>query len=488
MEEKGYCVLCYHGERIPIRITVLRAEEGRGDMDIRSCDGRDWSVRGGAVLLNGAPVDPDDVDIQRPGPQDDALLSSLVDMEEMGFSHLDYPIPDELPESDTTEEPEPPESADIDTAAGSEVSDPDDDTDKKEKKEESEESSSNIFCEPKPKYELIREKELPFCMYRIRALRDIPRYLIRAGDWGGLVQNERNLSQEGDCWLSRDSAAWDESRILDDAFVEGHSEVTGRARVEKRARVIWYASVGQDAVITDESWVSTGAFVEGKIRVCERGSVSGCLHLKGSEVVSRDIDGPSPSGYPKSIYPRFRRLEIETGIHKLFRVVDCDTRRSTGVGITLDLKKGQIKVRTSCFGKRTKWDELVAALYDEVSSLYGDLLGYQIEYWAKKAHETRALPWRVEHREKGKRKTYVILVQDDIAKEFGTPGRVTGKIHFSQSGWVQDFDVSFADWYVLLHTIPAELSPSDKYDVYEIPVIAPDLEWNAPGAEPWESK
>lgn len=43
MEEKDYCVLSYRGERIPIRITVLRAEEGHGDMNIRSCDGRERS-------------------------------------------------------------------------------------------------------------------------------------------------------------------------------------------------------------------------------------------------------------------------------------------------------------------------------------------------------------------------------------------------------------------------------------------------------------
>lgn len=35
MEEKDYCVLSYRGERIPIRITVLRAEEGHGDRGAR---------------------------------------------------------------------------------------------------------------------------------------------------------------------------------------------------------------------------------------------------------------------------------------------------------------------------------------------------------------------------------------------------------------------------------------------------------------------
>ena len=36
---------------------------------------------------------------------------------------------------------------------------------------------------------------------RIRALRDIPRYNVKAGDLGGWVESEKNLSQEGDCWV-----------------------------------------------------------------------------------------------------------------------------------------------------------------------------------------------------------------------------------------------------------------------------------------------
>lgn len=36
---------------------------------------------------------------------------------------------------------------------------------------------------------------------QIRALKDIPRHNIQAGDFGGYVENETNLSQEGDCWI-----------------------------------------------------------------------------------------------------------------------------------------------------------------------------------------------------------------------------------------------------------------------------------------------
>lgn len=38
-------------------------------------------------------------------------------------------------------------------------------------------------------------------VYQIRALRDIPRHGVNAGDLGGWVESEDNLSQEDDSWI-----------------------------------------------------------------------------------------------------------------------------------------------------------------------------------------------------------------------------------------------------------------------------------------------
>ncbi|ELG6179175.1 hypothetical protein RN722_004335, partial [Escherichia coli] len=38
-------------------------------------------------------------------------------------------------------------------------------------------------------------------LYRIRALRDIPLYDVKAGDCGGWVAGEHNLSQDDDAWV-----------------------------------------------------------------------------------------------------------------------------------------------------------------------------------------------------------------------------------------------------------------------------------------------
>ena len=39
-------------------------------------------------------------------------------------------------------------------------------------------------------------------LHRIRALVDIPMYGVKAGDLGGYIEKEDNLSQYDNCWVS----------------------------------------------------------------------------------------------------------------------------------------------------------------------------------------------------------------------------------------------------------------------------------------------
>ena len=50
-------------------------------------------------------------------------------------------------------------------------------------------------------------------MYRIRALRDIPRWGGKAGDLGGYVESEENLDQHGLCWVRDDALVWGNARV-----------------------------------------------------------------------------------------------------------------------------------------------------------------------------------------------------------------------------------------------------------------------------------
>ncbi|HEY5086833.1 MAG TPA: hypothetical protein VII66_05660 [Gemmatimonadaceae bacterium] len=54
-------------------------------------------------------------------------------------------------------------------------------------------------------------------LYRIRALKDFGN--VKAGNLGGFVRSERNLSQLGDCWVADDAQVYDDAVISDAAQI-----------------------------------------------------------------------------------------------------------------------------------------------------------------------------------------------------------------------------------------------------------------------------
>ena len=85
-------------------------------------------------------------------------------------------------------------------------------------------------------------------LYQIQALKDFGN--VKAGDLGGWIQRERNLSQEGDCW------------VYDNAQVFGNAQVSDNARVYDNAWVYDNAQVFGDAEVSD-MWYGGGAKVGG---------------------------------------------------------------------------------------------------------------------------------------------------------------------------------------------------------------------------------
>ena len=72
---------------------------------------------------------------------------------------------------------------------------------------------------------------------RIRALRNIPRHNVKAGDLGGFVESEDNLSQKGDAWVTDEARVYEDARVYNEAKVSGKAWVFGNASVYGEARV-----------------------------------------------------------------------------------------------------------------------------------------------------------------------------------------------------------------------------------------------------------
>jgi hypothetical protein len=106
------------------------------------------------------------------------------------------------------------------------------------------------------KFELTSEFNLNFFgrkFFRIKALVNIERYGVKAGDLGGWVEKEDNLSQSGDAWVSGNA------KVSGDAVVSGNAKVSGDAVVYGDAKVSGDAWVSGDAVVSGDAEVSGDA-------------------------------------------------------------------------------------------------------------------------------------------------------------------------------------------------------------------------------------
>ncbi|MCC6271271.1 MAG: hypothetical protein IT190_08335, partial [Microbacteriaceae bacterium] len=87
----------------------------------------------------------------------------------------------------------------------------------------------------KKKYELTNEtKVMPTgeTVYRIKALRDFDTTYkpVKAGDLGGWVESEENLSHEGKCWLFDEATGYQDSHRSGDSVGYGNSRQLENSR------------------------------------------------------------------------------------------------------------------------------------------------------------------------------------------------------------------------------------------------------------------
>ena len=153
------------------------------------------------------------------------------------------------------------------------------------------------------KYELTDEtKEIGgITLHRIRALMDISRYGVRAGDIGGWIEAESNLPQYGNAWVSDDARVCGNAWVSDDARVYGNAVVCGDARVYGEALVNGNAEVSgnaevksiRDYAVFKNGWSSGRWFTYTRSNRMWR---VGCFHGTGEELIAKAYKDSELSG------------------------------------------------------------------------------------------------------------------------------------------------------------------------------------------------
>lgn len=154
--------------------------------------------------------------------------------------------------------------------------------------------------------------------------------VVKAGDLGGYIEADRNLSQEGAAWVADQSKVFGYAQVLHDALVCGNSEVSemaivtgnalvmtgiakGRAHIEGVLRsasmegraIVDYDSVLEcDAVMKDNARLSDGStacgfgielsgnvLVTNQSQIEDQTKISGNVVVRGSVIGSSSING-----------------------------------------------------------------------------------------------------------------------------------------------------------------------------------------------------
>lgn len=92
------------------------------------------------------------------------------------------------------------------------------------------------------KYTLERKEGL---LYRVRALIDFSD--VKAGDLGGLVESEENLSHNGNCWV------YGNAEVGGNAIIYGNTKICGNAKICGDVQIWHDIRIGERAYITSNN-------------------------------------------------------------------------------------------------------------------------------------------------------------------------------------------------------------------------------------------
>ena len=156
--------------------------------------------------------------------------------------------------------------------------------------------------ETKKKYEL-SNKTIEFngvTLHRIKALKDFSD--VKAGDLGGWIEKEDNLSQIGDAWIYSNAKVYGMAKVYGRAKVFGKAKVHGNAvvcddawvydnaQVYSDARIFGKAVVYENAKVYDHADVYDHAMAFGNAEICGIAFVRGYAEICGDAVVKNNED------------------------------------------------------------------------------------------------------------------------------------------------------------------------------------------------------
>lgn len=132
----------------------------------------------------------------------------------------------------------------------------------------------------KKKYEILYDQfieiEGDIRVYPVRALKDF--LDVKKGDLGGYIENESNLSHNGNCWVRHQAIVYNKSYVFGDAQVCG------------RSRIFDHAQISGKAIIMGDSCVYGYTRISGEAEISGSCNINKNPHISLDAVIKDDTD------------------------------------------------------------------------------------------------------------------------------------------------------------------------------------------------------
>lgn len=125
----------------------------------------------------------------------------------------------------------------------------------------------------------IKYEDKVYIVTQIRALIDIPQHNVKAGSLGGWLEEERNLSHLGDCWVEKCAGVYMGARIQGDVLVRSDESYSNSL----------YESEFISSHIRDNANINASGFANEC--VIDDGTFAGKLELNGTSLYKTSLTG-----------------------------------------------------------------------------------------------------------------------------------------------------------------------------------------------------
>lgn len=120
-------------------------------------------------------------------------------------------------------------------------------------------------------------------LHRIKALSSFSD--VEAGELGGWVESEKNLSQYGDCWIAMEAKAYENAEVYDDAMLTDEAVACDNATICERSLVCGKTIVSGFTYVCGSAEAHGESILNGETRLY------GSVRVIGAKVVDAKVGG-----------------------------------------------------------------------------------------------------------------------------------------------------------------------------------------------------